>query len=427
MADNDTFDITAAKRENGEFVADDTLVVAVNGKVPGQVDGVWELNSGRAVPVDDVGEVDFNGTDVIGVSASDIDAIPSGEKGSADGVASLDGSGDLPGSQLPQLAITETYTVAAESDLTNQTQASQGDVCVVNASGSGSFILAEDDPTVRDNWTELEAREPPVSSVFGRTGDVTAEPGDYSHGQLNDVASDQHHTRPSAGAKLAEDGSNAFNVQPGQISPDELNNVDVTALLQGPIADRPSASNAPDGARYEDTDNDIIYRNDPTNGWVAIGGIGSASNPLPPSHHESINTDVATINDALDATDLDLGSPSSPTEYLSFGSGQQFLKMVAASTSVVADNTANDVIAVGEGNGATASVTVHGVTDDGTRWFIDKLLSSGTGTSVIGSEVRDSPPARSYSISGALEIAIDGGGETFDIVAQSSIGAPLIL
>jgi hypothetical protein len=36
-----------------------------------------------------------------------------------------------------------------------------------------------------------------VSSVFGRTGDVTASSGDYSHGQISGISSDDHHTRYS--------------------------------------------------------------------------------------------------------------------------------------------------------------------------------------------------------------------------------------
>jgi len=36
-----------------------------------------------------------------------------------------------------------------------------------------------------------------VSSVFGRTGDVTASSGDYSHSQISGISSDDHHTRYS--------------------------------------------------------------------------------------------------------------------------------------------------------------------------------------------------------------------------------------
>jgi len=58
---------------------------------------------------------------------------------------------------------------------------------VVLAQGSGVSIT-----TNANNNYEISATVP---SVFGRTGSVTAQSGDYSHGQLSNIGSDDHHSR----------------------------------------------------------------------------------------------------------------------------------------------------------------------------------------------------------------------------------------
>jgi len=52
--------------------------------------------------------------------------------------------------------------------------------------------------------------------------------------------------------------------------------VDENLRRSGTLANRPSASDAPDDAWYEATDEGVIYRNDPANGWVAIAVKESA-------------------------------------------------------------------------------------------------------------------------------------------------------
>jgi len=90
--------------------------------------------------------------------------------------------------------------------------------------------------------------------------------------------------REDGGVRIQNTGAGAVE------SLDELPNVDVTALWQGPIDDRPSASDAPDGARYEATDQNLLYRNDPDNGWV-VTNHGTESDPVPEGHYGSLDTD----------------------------------------------------------------------------------------------------------------------------------------
>lgn len=51
---------------------------------------------------------------------------------------------------------------------------------------------------------------------------------------------------------------------------DFVDDVDSNLKLSGTVANRPSAANAPDNAWYEATDENIVYRNDSTNGWTKV-------------------------------------------------------------------------------------------------------------------------------------------------------------
>lgn len=70
---------------------------------------------------------------------------------------------------------------------------------------------------------------------------------------------------------------------------DFVDTVDANLKMSGVLSDRPSASNAPDDAWYEATDQSLIYRNDPTNGWVVIGGTGDSDDDVPEGHFNSLN------------------------------------------------------------------------------------------------------------------------------------------
>ena len=104
------------------------------------------------------------------------------EKDTASGYVGLDADGKINPLQLPAVAITETFVVNSEAEMlaiAGQT----GDVAV-RTDISKSFILTADDPTVLANWQDLISPTSPVSSVFGRTGAVTAQNGDYTKAQV---------------------------------------------------------------------------------------------------------------------------------------------------------------------------------------------------------------------------------------------------
>lgn len=109
----------------------------------------------------------------------DIDTI-NNSLAQPNGIATLDASGHVLTSQIPALAITDVYVVAdiaARDALTVQT----GDVVkVTDSDGSGNPQTYIYDGTV---WIDIQETSN-VISVFGRTGVVAAQAGDYTATQV---------------------------------------------------------------------------------------------------------------------------------------------------------------------------------------------------------------------------------------------------
>ena len=102
------------------------------------------------------------------------------QKGFANGLATLDGSGKVPSSQLPALAITNTYVVADEAAMLALT-ANQGDVAV-RTDENKTYILSATPASTLGNWLELLTPGAPVQSVNGMTGSVTLTTSDIAEG-----------------------------------------------------------------------------------------------------------------------------------------------------------------------------------------------------------------------------------------------------
>lgn len=104
--------------------------------------------------------------------------LNSSEKGSANGVATLDSEGKLPVSQLPALAVKDTYTVSSQAAMLALT-AERGDIAIRTDTGR-TYVLSSDSPSVLNDWKELIANSgsPSVTSVAGRTGAVTLTKSD---------------------------------------------------------------------------------------------------------------------------------------------------------------------------------------------------------------------------------------------------------
>lgn len=92
-------------------------------------------------------------------------------KGVANGYASLGSDAKLLPSQLPALALVDTYVVASQAAML-ALSAEQGDVAI-RTDLNKTFILSNNTPTVLANWKEMLSPTDAVSSVNGRVGAVT--------------------------------------------------------------------------------------------------------------------------------------------------------------------------------------------------------------------------------------------------------------
>jgi len=106
--------------------------------------------------------------------------------GAANGVASLDSGGKVPASQLPAIAITNTFVVSSQSAMLALT-VEPGDVAV-RTDVNKTFILTASPATTLANWQEMLAPTAAVSSVAGRTGAVTLVKADVGLGNVDNTS-----------------------------------------------------------------------------------------------------------------------------------------------------------------------------------------------------------------------------------------------
>lgn len=112
------------------------------------------------------------GSDPLTLSVSQVTGAEStSNKGVANGYASLDSGGKITASQVPAIAITDTFTAASQSAMLALSTAEKGDVCV-RTDLNKSFILSADPYSTLGNWQELLTPTDAVQSVNGLTGTV---------------------------------------------------------------------------------------------------------------------------------------------------------------------------------------------------------------------------------------------------------------
>lgn len=108
------------------------------------------------------------------------DARISAQAGVADGLATLGSDGKIPTSQLPALAITDTFVVASQAAMLALT-AEVGDIAV-RTDLNKSYILKTAGASTLANWQELLTPTDTVLSVNGQTGAVTLTTSNISEG-----------------------------------------------------------------------------------------------------------------------------------------------------------------------------------------------------------------------------------------------------
>lgn len=209
------------------------------------------------------------------------------EMGAANGVATLNADGKLPSSQVPPLAITETFVVSDESDKLVLTQADRGDVAIVTSTNT-SYILQTEPYSVEENWAKILTPDAPVNSVNGQTGNVSLDTDDipegsnlyYTEERVAANSAVQANTAKVTNATHTGDvtGSTELTLQTVNSNVGTFNNVTVNA--KGLVT---AASNV--GYLTSFTESDPVFGASPANGitstnianWTTAYGWGDHS------------------------------------------------------------------------------------------------------------------------------------------------------
>lgn len=147
--------------------------------------GVWSFTQSPTVPTAASGD-----SSTKAASTAFVQAEFTARRGVANGLASLGADGKLLSSQLPALAITDTFPVASQAAMLALADADVGDVAI-RSDVSKTFILRALPASTLANWSEILSPTSGVSSVFGRVGAVTAQAGDYTAAQITQDASNR--------------------------------------------------------------------------------------------------------------------------------------------------------------------------------------------------------------------------------------------
>ena len=187
-----------------------------------------------------------------------IDALGTIDRGVPNGVATLDAGGKIPSSQLPPVAISETFVVNSQASMLALV-AERGDIAV-RPDLNKTFILRLEPATVLANWQEILTPADGVLSVNGLTGPV-----------INLNASD-------VGAASQSELAGKVNISGGQMS-GTLNGVPVLGSRSGFFGDAQGGSFA-----------DMRTRGAPFASWANHSGSSYA-----PAFKISYNSDNSYI------------------------------------------------------------------------------------------------------------------------------------
>ncbi|HHT9131810.1 MAG TPA: hypothetical protein ACFYED_04920 [Candidatus Tripitaka californicus] len=139
-------------------------------------------------------------------SGLDADKVDGREPGQPNGLAELDSGGKVPSSQLPALALTDIWTVASEVAQLALT-AQEGDIAIRTDQNKSYAHNGGTAGTMAD-WSELLTPTDTVLSVFGRTGAVVPQLGDYPWGYIDKTVSSLADITTKSHTVLSDIGSN---------------------------------------------------------------------------------------------------------------------------------------------------------------------------------------------------------------------------
>ncbi|QVQ35463.1 hypothetical protein KHQ08_00785 (plasmid) [Pseudochrobactrum algeriensis] len=124
-----------------------------------------------------------------------IDALGTVDRGVPNGVATLDAAGKIPSSQLPPVAIADTFVVNSQPSMLALV-AERGDVAV-RTDLKKTFILRLEPATVLANWQEMLTPTDQVLSVNGQTGVINLSAEDVGAATPAQVAAKLDRNNPN--------------------------------------------------------------------------------------------------------------------------------------------------------------------------------------------------------------------------------------
>lgn len=179
------------------------------GDVPArQSDGTFKFQPQSSASASKWGNISGTLTDQTDLDNALTGKQSTSEKNQANGYAGLDAAAKINPLQLPSIAITDTFVVVSQSAML-ALDAETGDVAI-RTDLNKSYILQGDDPTELTDWQELRTPTDAVSTVFGRSGTVTAQSSDYDASQIDNDSGVSGTTVKDAINNLAIDSINGM-------------------------------------------------------------------------------------------------------------------------------------------------------------------------------------------------------------------------
>lgn len=163
------------------------------------------------------------------------------EKGALNGYASLGADGKIPNSELPLIAIVDTFPCSSQIEqLALSVQ--KGDICI-RTDLSKSFINFTGNNTTITDWQEILTPDDAVSSINGKTGSVTLTTTDVNEGnkQYYTEARVSANTDVSANTTHRNSAHAPSNAQKNS----DITKAEIEAKLIGTISSHSHASGTP--------------------------------------------------------------------------------------------------------------------------------------------------------------------------------------
>ena len=314
---------------------------------------------------------------------SDISTLQSGkqdisEKGQADGYAPLDGTGKIATSYLPSSIIGQveyqgTWNANTNTPTLPTASTVKGHYYVVSTAGTYLTVSYEIGDWVISNGTDWEKVDntDSVSSVFGRTGAITALEADYSsyYPLISDLTSETS-ARTSADSaldsRLTTAETKLATIETNADVTDATNVAAAGALMSGTAV----LSDLNDVASTSPSDGQILTY-DTVNGWQ----------PETPAQGDTYTIGTSTNGSSVDVNlDAAIGTDSNITLTPSTG-----LSITQAADVVTITNTAPDqTVSLTASTGISVTGTYPSFTVENTSPDQTVALTGGTNITVSG-------------------------------------------